>query len=308
MQPLFYIHKNGITSGPYTAKGVQTIGIEPGCFFSTNINKNALKPYTDGIIEFNDPGEANRQYYLAKEGRVFAIHPYEALERELKQKSNLALYDGIAPKSLLQKAEFVWTQGMDKWEPVRFFPELNALMQNNVTDGLPPIPHKPPVALPPLPGAAPGANARRTYSDGSKSAVTFKLMWEYALNCVAKKYACFTGRAGRVEYWSFVLFSFLLGIALSLATGGQPFAITPYDISDFIPYFSRVNAASSLVSLALLLPSLAVAVRRLHDTNRSGWWLLIGLVPVAGVIVLLVFLIQKGTLVDNRYGAAPEHS
>ena len=115
MQPLFYIHKNGITSGPYTAKGVQTIGIEPGCLFSTDINKNALKPYTDGIIEFNDPDEANRQYYLAKEGKVFATHSYKALERELKQIATWRFMTELHRKASCRKLNLcgrkAWTSG-----------------------------------------------------------------------------------------------------------------------------------------------------------------------------------------------------
>ena len=59
---------------------------------------------------------------------------------------------------------------------------------------------------------------------------------------------------------------------------------------------------SDIYSLAVLLPSLAVGVRRLHDTDRSGWWLLIGLVPLIGFIVLIVFFVQKGTEKENRFG------
>jgi uncharacterized membrane protein YhaH (DUF805 family) len=86
------------------------------------------------------------------------------------------------------------------------------------------------------------------------------------------KYADFTGRATRSEYWWFVLFIVLVSAATSLVS----------------------HALSGLFSLATLLPSLAAAARRLHDTNRSGWWQLICLVPVVGLIVLIVFLAQEG--------------
>jgi uncharacterized membrane protein YhaH (DUF805 family) len=85
------------------------------------------------------------------------------------------------------------------------------------------------------------------------------------------KYADFNGRASRSEYWWFVLF-IVLGSAATSLFG---------------------NTLSALFSLATLLPSIAAATRRLHDTNRSGWWQLIIFVPVAGWIVLIVFLAQE---------------
>lgn len=68
------------------------------------------------------------------------------------------------------------------------------------------------------------------------------------------------------------------------------------------------GALSGLYSLAVLIPGIAVSVRRLHDTNRSGWWLLIGLVPFIGAIVLLIFMLQDGQPGDNRYGPNPKDS
>ncbi|MHB8950022.1 MAG: DUF805 domain-containing protein [Rhodoferax sp.] len=86
------------------------------------------------------------------------------------------------------------------------------------------------------------------------------------------KYADFSGRASRPEYWWFILFIILAGLAISL--------------------FSQ--ELSGLFTLGTLLPSIAAAARRLHDTNRSGWWQLIVLVPVVGLIVLVVLLAQEG--------------
>lgn len=85
------------------------------------------------------------------------------------------------------------------------------------------------------------------------------------------KYADFTGRASRSEYWWFVLFIVLASIVLSM--------VTPL--------------LSGLFSLATLLPSIAAAARRLHDTDKSGWWQLIGLIPLLGWIVIIVLLAQE---------------
>jgi len=104
-----------------------------------------------------------------------------------------------------------------------------------------------------------------------------------------KKYAVFTGRARRKEYWMFVLFSFIITFALGFIEG----------IVGIGP--ENVSVLASIYGLAVLIPSLAVSVRRLHDTNRSGWWLLIGLVPLIGTIVLLVFMVQDGQPGENQY-------
>jgi len=100
--------------------------------------------------------------------------------------------------------------------------------------------------------------------------------------CFAK-YADFNGRAIRPEYWWFALFTFLLGAVTGI-------------VSDVL---------YAIASLATLLPSLAVGARRLHDTNRSGWWQLLWIIPVIGWIVMIVFLAQEGESTDNQFGAAP---
>ena len=105
-----------------------------------------------------------------------------------------------------------------------------------------------------------------------------------------KKYAEFSGRARRQEFWMFVLFNFLAGIA----TG----------IVDVI--LGTNGMLNGLYSLAVLIPSLSVAVRRLHDTDRSGWWQLIGFVPLIGWIILLVFLCSDSKPGENRFGANPK--
>ena len=103
---------------------------------------------------------------------------------------------------------------------------------------------------------------------------------------VLKKYAVFSGRANRAEYWYFVLINFLIGLVISFVEG----LINTGDILGMI------------YSLAVLLPSLGVAIRRLHDVGKSGWWLLIALIPIAGIIWLIVLLATDSTAGDNKYG------
>jgi uncharacterized membrane protein YhaH (DUF805 family) len=109
-----------------------------------------------------------------------------------------------------------------------------------------------------------------------------------------RKYVDFTGRARRAEYWWFVLFYCLLVGAL-----------TAVDVTMMINAQIGGSLLSSLASLALFLPTLAVAVRRLHDTDRTGWWVLIGLIPLIGWIIYLVFMCQRGTEGPNRFGQDP---
>jgi uncharacterized membrane protein YhaH (DUF805 family) len=103
------------------------------------------------------------------------------------------------------------------------------------------------------------------------------------------KYVEFKGRASRPEYWWFFL-SYFIVYFLALGIG----------------YALRAGATLGLlVGLGYFLPLLAAAVRRLHDTGRSGWWYLIGLIPIVGVILLIVYLASEGNPADNQYGPPP---
>lgn len=111
-----------------------------------------------------------------------------------------------------------------------------------------------------------------------------------------KKYATFEGRARRKEYWYFVLFCCLAAIALAIVDG----------IAGTFDEEAEIGLFSGLFILGTLVPSIAVLVRRLHDTNRSGWWVLINLVPVVGALVLLVFAVQDSQPGGNRFGPNPK--
>jgi uncharacterized membrane protein YhaH (DUF805 family) len=110
---------------------------------------------------------------------------------------------------------------------------------------------------------------------------------------VFKKYAVFKGRARRREFWTF----FFVNVAIGVALG----ALFRYAGVGRLFY-----AASGLFSLLILIPNIAVSVRRLHDTNRSGLWLFIGLIPLIGLIILIVWAVQEGTRGRNRYGNNPK--
>jgi len=109
---------------------------------------------------------------------------------------------------------------------------------------------------------------------------------------VIKQYAVFTGRAGRKEFWMFALANFIIGIIFSILM-----KIPILGILVWIVYL--------LFGLAILIPSIAVGIRRLHDTNRTGWLMLLCLVPVVGAIAVLVLCALEGTPGANQYGPVP---
>lgn len=113
---------------------------------------------------------------------------------------------------------------------------------------------------------------------------------------VLKKYAVFSGRARRKEYWMFVLFNIIFAVVAVILDNilGTSFQGAGYGLFYL------------LYGLAVIIPSIAVGVRRLHDTDRSGWWLLICLIPIIGGIWLIVLLATAGTAGENKYGADPK--
>lgn len=106
-----------------------------------------------------------------------------------------------------------------------------------------------------------------------------------AISTCFKKYADINGRAQRSEYWWFFLFNFIVNIAGTALFGD--------------------GLISILLTLALIVPAIAVGVRRLHDTNRSGWWMLAFIIPLLGLILALFWLTKRGTVGPNQYGDDP---
>ena len=110
-----------------------------------------------------------------------------------------------------------------------------------------------------------------------------------------KRYAQFSGRAGRPEYWYFVLIYTLASVFLSFVDGIMG------------THSSKTGGGllSLIFALALLIPGLAVSVRRLHDIDKSGWWTLIGLIPLIGLVVWLIFACRRSDASSNRFGSEP---
>lgn len=126
--------------------------------------------------------------------------------------------------------------------------------------------------------------------------------FQTAVRTCLRKYATFSGRASRPEYWYFVLFGFLgqlvLGIADNILFDAGQISSGPGMFS----FDGGGGPLGGLFGLALLLPGLAAAVRRLHDSDRTGWWLLLVVIPLIGPLVVLYFLVQPSSPGPNRFG------
>lgn len=110
-----------------------------------------------------------------------------------------------------------------------------------------------------------------------------------------RKYAIFSGRAGRPEYWVFSIANAVISVLLTFVDG----------LIGTVDAGTGVGALGLVFNLIILIPSIAVTVRRLHDTGRSGWWLLLVLLPLIGALVILVFMLLASNEGDNEYGTNP---
>jgi uncharacterized membrane protein YhaH (DUF805 family) len=140
---------------------------------------------------------------------------------------------------------------------------------------------------PPAGYATPGYAPASAYAGAAPAG---QLGMAEAVRSVLSQYATFSGRARRSEYWWFVLASVIASVVASIVDTAL-----------------GVSILSLLLSLGLLIPSLALGVRRLHDIGKSGWWILIGLIPLVGVIVLIVFACQDSEPGTNQWGPSPKY-
>lgn len=105
-----------------------------------------------------------------------------------------------------------------------------------------------------------------------------------------RRYADFQGRSRRAEYWYFTLFNVILNFV---------FALIVQAVGDWF------NFVTMIIGLALIIPSIAVTIRRFHDIDMSGWWILTLLIPLVNIVLILVWFTRKGTDGDNRFGPDP---
>jgi uncharacterized membrane protein YhaH (DUF805 family) len=124
-----------------------------------------------------------------------------------------------------------------------------------------------------------------------------------AIRSFWSRFADFKGRSRRSEYWYVQLFL----VVTNLAVAGIDLALMDGDVDRFI-----ANGGGGIVGLiwifATIVPALAVLIRRLHDTGKTGWWALVGFIPLVGAIVLLVFTVTDSSPGENKYGTSPKAS
>lgn len=114
---------------------------------------------------------------------------------------------------------------------------------------------------------------------------------------VLKKYAVFNGRARRKEFWMFVLFNLLVSIILTVVDGALGTMTS-----------NGIGILGLIYALAVLLPGIGVSIRRLHDSGKSGWLLLLALIPIIGAIILIILYVLDSTPGENKYGPNPKEA
>ena len=128
----------------------------------------------------------------------------------------------------------------------------------------------------------------------------------YFIDTLKNRYAAFKGRATRSEYWYFLLFSIIIALIL---TALDSMIINPLLGIQPLVEAARTGILGTLFSFGTLIPSVALAIRRLHDIGKSGWWILLGIIPVVniiGIFVLLYFFIKDSQPGENQFGSNPK--
>jgi uncharacterized membrane protein YhaH (DUF805 family) len=137
---------------------------------------------------------------------------------------------------------------------------------------------------------------------------------KYFVDIIKNHYFGFIGRTSRKQFWMFILFGLIVGLLLRIFFEVVSITLRASTLSNVLPFIVGLksempmlsNALSFVVCLMLFLSSLGICVRRLHDINKSGWWMLIALIPTIGFFILLYFFVLRGDEVMNNYGVAPE--
>jgi uncharacterized membrane protein YhaH (DUF805 family) len=196
-----------------------------------------------------------------------------------QQKGPLSLDDAVAAARSAGAAQtYVWREGFGEWKIATDVPEFaNALRSSAPSRPVPP----------PSMGSRPVASDTQfsgEYSGTGGRGVSFV----EAIKLGFANYVKFGGRSSRSEFWFWTLFGFVASIVASI-----------FDAVIGLGLFGL------LVGLALIIPGLSISFRRLHDTDRTAWWLLLGFIPLVGAIVLIVWFCTRGTSGPNRYGEDP---
>lgn len=178
----------------------------------------------------------------------------------------------------------VWCDGMTDWMPLHLSKGAALLLASEGTVSAPPVPGR---AYSETHDTSARGSFGRTDGAAGLAGPGKPMVFFEAISSCFNKYVQFSGRASRSEYWYFWLFGLICSALSDMVEGRGQYG---------------VGALSGLIALALVLPQLAVTARRLHDTDRSGWWMLLWLIPIIGWIVILVFLCQRPTPGQNRFG------
>lgn len=200
---------------------------------------------------------------------------YYAVGGEQKGPVSAAQIRSLVAAGAVRGETLVWSQALPDWKP---------LSQTELASAIQPLPSGlPPVAPAGQAGFSPAALPQ------ARPAPAATGFGDAVRVCLAK-YATFSGRASRPEFWYFYLFYVVLAVVAT--------------IIDLFVFQNTIGFSplSTLVTLGLFLPQLGVGVRRLHDTDRSGWMFLIAFIPLVGTIILVVFFAQAGTAGRNRFG------
>ncbi len=200
------------------------------------------------------------QYFIIVNGQQVGPMPKEQLVNY-----------GLCPTSK------VWCEGMPNWADASTVADLQSLL----------YPYQAPIPQAPYQGGY----QQQGYGQQSANNPS-EIGFGDAIKICFNKYADFSGRARRSEYWYWYLFNLIVSMAVNILA----FPMSPIASAIF----------SGIISLALFIPNLAVGVRRLHDTGRSGWMYLIGLIPCIGIIFLIIWFCEDSHG-DNEYGPSPKY-
>ena len=333
MERTYYILRNNQQEGPFTRQEIlqmalpdQTLLWSEGWTrwlplaevedFSSSQEGGELPP---ALPEEERKGPA-REYHLANLREQIGVFTLEELRRD---------------PSPLRQAKWLWYQGLTEWIALDKEPEIAALLAAQTEESMPtPPPAKPAAATPPpYHGASASSEVPPSFTGTARERENVQgrvytpepSLWSYFVGCITKRFAQFSGRARRREFWGFVLFSFIFRYLVQFLSS---FILFPFIMSDVFeerlfdaymngdiidmygeifrnPGFITSYGLLTLVSLFFLIPSLAVSVRRLHDIGKSGWFLLITLIPVVGSIIFIIYAAQEGVRRPNKYGEDP---